>query len=243
MSDAEVPGITSQADAYVKTHHKAITGQITEAFDPENAPVSLFMAGSPGAGKTEASLELLKNIGNILRIDADELRCHFKECGYTGTNSHLFQKPASTLVHKIHDAALKKKISFLLDGTFSNESIARQNIQRSLKRERKVFIIFVYQAPQKAWHFVQQREKVEGRRIRSEDFAEKFCESQKVANKMKAEFEKKVILSLLCKNIDGTNKFYRKSIERIEDHITEKYSAEKIRNEIPGWDDLSSLVR
>ncbi len=36
------------------------------------------------------------------------------------------------------------------------------------------------------------------------------------------------------KHIDGTNKFYKKSIERIEDHIAEKYSEEQILKEILG---------
>ncbi len=190
------------------------------------------MAGSPGAGKTETSKRLLQHTDNILRIDADELRCHFAHCGYIGTNSHLFQKSASNLVHAVHDAALKNNISFLLDGTFADENMARKNIERSLKRRRAVFIIFVYQPPQKAWYFVQKREKVEGRRIRPEDFAKKFCAVQAVVNKMKAEFGSGITLSLLHKNIDGTNKFYKKNIDRIEDHIVEKYSEEQILNEI-----------
>ncbi len=123
------------------------------------------------------TLKLLKNHGDILRIDADELREHFRECGYDGKNSHLFQKAATRLVHEIHDAALKSKISFLLDGTFAGEPMARQNIQRSLKRNRDVFVLFVYQSPFIAWNFVQKREKLEGRRILPQDFAEKFCAS------------------------------------------------------------------
>ncbi len=73
------------------------------------------------------------------------------------------------------------------------ESIRDQQkiIERSLKRGRGIFIFFVYQSSQEAWRFVQRREKVEGRHIRPEDFAEKFCESQRVVNKMKSEFGKK----------------------------------------------------
>ncbi len=224
--------ISDRASAYVKTHRKDIALRATEKFSAEKTPVSIFMAGSPGAGKTEISIQLLRNAGNILRIDADELRAHFKSCGYTGANSHLFQKPVSSLVHEIHNVALKNHISFLLDGTFADEEMARQNIERSLKRERGVFIIFVYQAPQQAWYFVQEREIVEGRRIRPEDFARKFCACQEVVNKMKAGFGRKITLMLIHKNIDGTDKFYKKSIERIEDHIPEKYSEEQILNEI-----------
>lgn len=61
---------------------------------PEANPVSVFMPGSPGAGKTEASIELLKLKGadgtRVLRIDPDELREDLP--GYTGENSWLFQR-------------------------------------------------------------------------------------------------------------------------------------------------------
>ena len=228
MIDSEGKNLSESAERYVRDNHKKIVREQTEQFTKEKHPVSVFMAGSPGAGKTETSIELLKNTDNILRIDADELRNFFQECGYNGTNSHLFQKSATRLVHKLHDAALAKGISFLLDGTFSREDLARQNISRSLRRDRSVFVLFVYQSPWKAWHFVQKRERVEGRRIRPEDFAEKFCASREVANKMKEMFRDKIILRLICKNIDGTKRFYKKSIECIDDHILEKYSEEQI---------------
>ena len=228
MPEADDQAMRDCADDYVKAHRKAIVAQNIEGFHSEVTPVSMFMAGSPGAGKTETSKLFLKDMGNPLRIDADELRDYFKNCGYNGTNSHLFQKSASKLVHEIHNAALKKRISFLLDGTFADERIARQNIERSLKRGRSIFIIFVYQSPQQAWRFVQMREKVEGRRIRPHDFAKKFCDSQAVVNKLKADFKDKVTLSLVHKNIDGSTKFYHKSIQRIDDHIPEKYGEAQI---------------
>lgn len=123
------------------------------------------MAGSPGAGKTEASIELLAivetNGSEILRIDPDELRHKFPN--YTGDNSWLFQKGVSVLVERVHDLALKQKQSFLLDGTLSNYDKAQENISRSLKRHRAVQILYVYQDPMLAWEFVQSREAVEGR--------------------------------------------------------------------------------
>ena len=45
----------------------------------EAHPVSVFMAGSPGADKTEASLAWLLKFGegSAIRIDPDELRAEF----------------------------------------------------------------------------------------------------------------------------------------------------------------------
>ena len=57
------------------------------------------MAGSPGAGKTEAAKEIIAQLEarpgapKILRIDPDELRGEFP--GYMGSNSWLFQLAAS----------------------------------------------------------------------------------------------------------------------------------------------------
>ena len=131
--------IQQEALTFARKNKKAIAKKLTDKsiFLPEDNPVSVFMAGSPGAGKTEASIELLvgfKDNGNdILRIDADDLRHEFP--GYIGENSHLFQKGVSVLVEKIHDLALKQKQSFLLDGTLSHFSKAVNNISRSLKKD------------------------------------------------------------------------------------------------------------
>jgi len=227
--------LRARADDYARTHAKAIAEKAISEFDAEARPISIFMAGSPGAGKTEASKVLLRNAGNMVRIDTDELRDCFTVCGYDGANSHLFQKAATRLVHAIHDLALKRKISFLLDGTFANERIARQNIERSLKRGRDVFVMFIYQSPQIAWDFVQRREEVDGRRVFADKFAQKFCASYAVVNKMKTEFGDKITLSLIIKNIDNTgNRSYHKSIERVDDHIPEQYNAEDILALISG---------
>ncbi len=91
--------LQDEAIAYAKAHRTAIARRITdpEIHPPEAAPVTVFMAGSPGAGKTEASIELLEmfgsNGGQVLRIDPDELRAEFP--GYTGGNAWLFQKSVS----------------------------------------------------------------------------------------------------------------------------------------------------
>lgn len=125
---------------------------------PDQEPVSVFMAGSPGAGKTEASKSLLSKLENvekgrkILRIDPDELRMEFED--YSGNNSWVFQPAVSILVDKIHDFALEQRQSFILDGTLSSYGKAEENIDRSLRRNRRVQILYVYLTPEQAWEFV-----------------------------------------------------------------------------------------
>ncbi|RUM52875.1 MAG: hypothetical protein DSY85_09910 [Marinomonas sp.] len=66
-------------------------------------------------------------------IENDELWKQFE--AYDGLNSLLFKRPAVILVEAIHDRALKRLVSFVLDSTISNHDKAASNIQRSLDTE------------------------------------------------------------------------------------------------------------
>lgn len=218
--------IEQEALAFAKAHKKAIGRRITDKtiYLPEAEPVSVFMAGSPGAGKTEASIELLNKVDGpaILRIDPDELRSEFE--AYTGGNAYLFQRAVSVLVEKIHDLALEQGQSFLLDGTLSNYDKACQNMERSVRKGRMVQILYVYQEPSLAWQFVQAREAAEGRRIRPEDFINQYFAARDVVNRLKRAFKGAIKVDLLLKNNDNTHRFYKAGIDQIDNHIPEKYS-------------------
>ena len=221
--------IKSQAIAYARANKKRIIKKYTSTsnFAEENIPVSMFMAGSPGAGKTESSRRIIEAVDRtILRIDADELRSEFKE--YNGTNSHLFQAAASILVDAIHDRALKNSQSFILDGTFSKYEKSLQNIERSLKRGRFVQIMYIYQDPLQAWDFVKKREEIEGRRIKKSVFVNQFFFSREVVDRIKEQFGDKVRVDLLSKNIDGTDAKYIGNIERIDNHIRDGYTEDSL---------------
>ena len=230
---AEEKRIEEEALVYAKKHRTEIARRLTDPaiFVPEANPVSVFMAGSPGAGKTEASIELINLKGadgaKVLRIDPDELREELPS--YTGENAWLFQRAVIPIVERIHDLALDQEQSFLLDGTLSSYSVAEKNIQRSLKRGRTVQILYVYQEPQQAWKFVQAREAAEGRRIQPEDFVRQYFAAREVVNRLKAEFGKRIQVDLLMKNNDGSHQFYRAGVDQIDNHIPEKYSVADVR--------------
>ena len=230
---AEEERIKQAALEYAKKHRTKIARRLTDPaiFIPETNPVSVFMAGSPGAGKTEASVELLKLKGadgaKVLRIDPDELRVEIP--GYTGDNAWLFQRAVIPVVERVHDLALEQRQSFLLDGTLSSYDVAERNIQRSLKRGRTVQILYVYQEPEQAWQFVQAREAAEGRRIQPEDFVRQYFAARDVVNRLKARFDKDIQVDLLMKNNDGSHRFYRAGVDLIDNHIPEKYSVSDVR--------------
>ena len=218
--------IQQEALVFARANKKDIAPRLTnpDIYLPEENPVSVFMAGSPGAGKTEASIALINEIDGspIIRIDPDELRTEFKE--YDGTNAWLFQKAVSVLVEKIHDLALQQGQSFLLDGTMSNYEKSLDNIKRSLKKGRLVQILYVYQEPLLAWQFVQARESVEGRRILNKDFVNQYFAARDVVNRSKKEFGKDIQVDLLLKNNDNSNRMYKAGIDQIDNHVPEKYS-------------------
>ena len=73
---------------------------------------AIFMAGSPGAGKTEAAQTLTVLNSNLCVIDADKFRVLFP--GYVGNNSDEFQRGSSLLVDAALDLVLKKAIVLFL---------------------------------------------------------------------------------------------------------------------------------
>ena len=149
----------------------------------DELPTTLFMAGSPGAGKTEISKRLVPRFKQKpIRIDADEIRtiCPW----YTGNNAHVFQDAATKGVHILYDYALKNNINVILDGTFAYNG-ALENIKRSLDRGRKVEIFFVYQDPLQALDFTKKREALEQRRVSREVFTDSFLKQERVSIKQK----------------------------------------------------------
>ncbi|MCH8264324.1 MAG: zeta toxin family protein, partial [Proteobacteria bacterium] len=135
------------------------------------------------------------------------------------------QRSVSILVERIHALALKQTQSFLLDGTLSKYEKAEQNIKRSLKRDRVVQILYVYQDPELAWEFVRAREAIEGRKIKLEHFIEQYFGARQVVNQLKEYFSKSLKLDLLLKNNDNSDRVYRANIDKIDNHVPEKYTA------------------
>lgn len=228
--------IAVQAVEFAKKNRTAIARRLTEPsiYVPEDHPVSVFMAGSPGAGKTEASIELLGGYeGNgfkVLRIDPDELRAEFPN--YNGENSWLFQRAVTPIVERIHDLALKQKQSFLLDGTLSNYDVAARNVGRSIRHNRAVQILYVYQEPMQAWTFVRAREAAEGRRIMPEHFVDQYFAARDAVNRLKIYFGRAIAVDLLLKNNDGSHRLYTAGVDQIDNHIPEKYSRADVRRMI-----------
>jgi len=204
MDDEE---IRQTAIEFAKRNKMKIARELTDRsiFPSEDLPISVFMAGSPGAGKTEFSKTVIAILEEgrerrVIRIDGDEIRSRLP--GYEGSNSHLFQKAIIPVVEKIHDLALHQKQNFVLDGTFASYDVAKKNIQRSLKEERPIFVFYLYQAPQVAWTFTQGREVDEGRRILKQTFIYQFIGARETVEKVLEEFNEKITVFLVKKDFE-----------------------------------------
>lgn len=223
-----------KAIEFARAHKKEIARELTDPkrFPPDTIPVSVFMAGSPGAGKTESSQRLIERLSGdghaVLRIDTDDLRERFED--YTGKNSSLFQAATSIIADKMQDMAIDQRQSYVFDGTLSNLGRTRENIRRCLGHRRIVQILYVYQDPLQAWKFVVARELRDGRIVPRESFITQYFTARDNVNALKRELGSTIRVDLIVKNIDGSDFAYRENVDQIDSHIPERYTEETLRD-------------
>lgn len=231
LSECLTPECVALRDAaieFMRGNKKQIAKGLTdrERYPRDRNPVAVFMAGSPGAGKTETARALLEEYPGVLHIDADEYRKLVP--GYNGQNSWLVQPAVSILVEKVIDLAIDNAQNFILDGTLTNYAKAESNIARCLGRGRAVQIIFVHQDPKQAWFFVQAREAQEGRKIPKEVFVNQYFESQRVVTDLQNKFGARIGVDVLLKNLDGTVRQQYQNVDTIESCVPRRWSKDDV---------------
>ncbi|MEX0668122.1 MAG: zeta toxin family protein [Candidatus Saccharimonadales bacterium] len=200
--------IKNQSIDWARKNKKDITKDLLDSseYAVHEEKLAIFMAGSPGAGKTEYSTSLASGFDKKpLVIDPDKLRTKFS--GYNGENSSLVQPGVSILVANIFDTIIRRGHSFILDGTF-NHSSAISNIERCLDRGYSVQIHYLYQDPEVAWALTQDRETIEGRGIDRDVFIDHFVGSIKNVNLAISRFDRKIKVAVIVRN-------YRDEFERV----------------------------
>lgn len=226
--------LIKEACQYIKTQRKALIKHFADdnIYPRVSNRVAMFMAGSPGAGKTETSKILigaLTKLGSrpIVRIDADEIRKMLP--GYNGKNASLLQYPASLGVEKVLDSVLHKNQNFILDGTLSNFDKAVSNIERSIKKKSVVAVVYVYQDPIVAWEFTKEREQKEGRNIPKETFVSELFAAKDSVNQLKLHFGDKIKLWLIERDRKSKKVLQLElNIKNIDDYIAIKYSPQDL---------------
>lgn len=197
-------GLRLQAISFIKSNKKLLLDKFAndDICKVETNPISIFMAGSPGAGKTEFSKNFLKVTKiKAVRIDADEIKDIIPQ--YNKKNSSQIQGASALGVEYLFDYVLKAKKSVILDGTFADYEKACKNVQRSIKRGRHTEIYYLYQEPPIAWQFTQARERLEGRFVPKEMFIHSLLNARENVKKIKEVFGSKVKVNVVIKNFEN----------------------------------------
>lgn len=215
--------------AYAKRHKKDFTKNVISGKSIVPDKNAIFMAGSPGAGKTEVASSIAMLDKNLCVIDADIFRSQFPS--YNGANSSEFQKGASWLVDHVFTFLLKKGYSFILDGTLSI-SKSYQNIERAINRGYGVQIFYVYQDPMIAWDFTQKREQIEGRFVPKDRFINAYFMARKNIIGIKNDFGEQVELNIVFKNYQNQIAEVNFDTEVLELILPEQYTQEELEKKL-----------
>jgi len=226
--------IAAKAKQFIKDNRKELCEHFAsfKKYPPVMNPSAYFMAGSPGAGKTEYSKSFIQQLQNksperkIVRIDADEVRDFIPH--YDRTNAKVIQGAAALGVEKLLDCVLKNNQDFLLDATFADFEKSHQNITRCLHHNRKVGITYIYQDPLVAWDFTKKREKVEGRPVPKETFIRAFFTAKENVDNIKQEFKENIQLDLVIKNVDQGIQKTHFNIDQVANYLKIEYTPQTL---------------
>lgn len=228
--------ISNDSLIWAKNHKKSFVLNLVTSCRAlsEGEPAGIFMAGLPGAGKTELSKSIIEDSGvKLLRIDMDEIAKALP--GYEPGQADSFRKPATLLLSEVFGYALKKKISFIMDGTFGNAK-ARENIERSLKHSFLAKIVYVFQDPKLAWRFTVAREKIEYRAIKFDGFIEAYYKTIDNIKLIGEEFGDRITLDIAIKNPDNKVGRWERNVKmsEIDKILTIEYNKDKLIQYIKG---------
>lgn len=227
--------ISDLAYHFAKKNKKKIIEQfIAKNIIGNKNPEFIFMAGAPGAGKTEYSKNLMKTLqekvetNGIVRIDADEIRKIFKDMGYDGKNSDDYKRGCIKGIEILFDQCIKNKYHTIIDSTFSSFNVVSKNIQAAIKIKATVTLIYLYQDPTVAWGFTKLREKEEGRSISKEFFISSLFQSIANVDRIKKEYGDKITVWLVEKNIKNQDENVTINIDKLDNYIKIKQDSESL---------------
>lgn len=217
---------------YVRHNKQVFIDAVCHDANPSEHPIAVFMAGTPGAGKTEVAKSIMEFFDvEPCRIDADDFRALLP--GYNGSNSSTVQPAAAMAVDKVLDKVLDKRYSFILDGTFAiGKSVV--NIKRALRHGFEVHIYFVYQDPKEAWDFTKIREEQEGRMVPLDMFIEAYFKSRDNVIQVKDEFGDAVLLQVIVKSYSRSEEAVYSDVKDIEKVLPILYSKSELSEKLHG---------
>ena len=166
--------------------------------------IAYFTAGPSGAGKTEFIQQFLEVEQNLLHLDIDTIRSFFTSIGYDGSNSDMFQKPASWGVQFLFDEAIKERnLSLVIDSNLSHFQTAKENMVKLLKQNYKIDIFYVYNDLEKCFLYTKKRESVTNRAVPENIFFRSVVKSRSTTYEIKKLFVQNITLNVIDKRDDS----------------------------------------
>ena len=234
MSDS----IEASTVGWAKANYRKVLSDLfpLSVYPKHIKPFSIFMAGSPGVGKTEFSNGLIKTLSNIdnpesvIHLDLDAFRDKFEE--YDGKNSSSVKRACTILFEKSFDYVQKNSQNVIVDITFASPK-SIEDVKRSVNRSRSVNISYLYQNPLTAWEYTKKREKLEGRVVPKKVFIDAYFDSRKNVETAKEIFKEKLTLDLYVKAEDNSIEKTYFNIQSISGYLKEVYTREQLESSLP----------
>lgn len=139
-----------------KSNQKMVMDKFLKDYPPTHAKIALFMAGIPGAGKTEFAENTIREATPaFLPIEHDKLVEYIDT--YRPENYYNYRKAGSTLVTKLFDVALEHEYAFIFDGTLSHDN-SINNINKAIRAGYVVYVLYIVKDARLAWELTRARE-------------------------------------------------------------------------------------
>lgn len=132
-----------------------------DKYEIENWLSTIFLAWAPWSWKTEF-LETVLNTEKFLVIDIDKYRSYFS--WYNWSNADLYQDSSSRVATRIFDYCIKNNLKVIFDWTLTSE-IWVKNIKKSIEKNRKIWIVLIYQDPAISYSYTIIRQDKNERKV------------------------------------------------------------------------------
>ncbi len=217
--------LEQMAIKYLKDNREELFKSYLDNKFPIDEKIAYFTAGPSGAGKTEFIQRFIEVETNLVHLDIDAIRDFFKSIGYDGSNSDIFQKPASWGVQFLFDEAIKNRdLSLVIDSNLSHFQTAKENMLKLLKQNYKIEIFYVYNDLETCFLYTKKRESVTNRFVPEHVFLNSVVKSKSVTFEIKKLFDEDIILNVVDKR---DNSFYENISYSQFNEIIPEYENEK----------------
>lgn len=191
-------------------------------------PAAFFMAGLPGAGKTEFTKNLVSELElKTVRIDMDEIASQIDT--YDPMYADAFREAATDLLNAVYDKTLSRRVDFIMDGTFRSDNSIK-NVIRALNKNYIIKVFFISQEPAIAWGFTRAREKVEKRAIDRAGFIQSYFDIYENIKKLDGINHPNLTIDLVVKNeTNEVGEWHRNiSITDIDGLVNTRYNKQEL---------------